>query len=246
MLNGGVDFSDGFGGYWFTIVLFQMYLIYLLFSLISRILHHDIVLPSLAVLSAIFVGILVLGSRDSRMWNFFCWENLTKYMQFFTAGLICSKYRNLFFKVLSNNIFIMAMVTGWTVCMLLWYNDSFKAALPFAYSVVHDIAVRYFALFTVVIMFFSSQDKFSGDTVHSRMLRFIGRRTLDIYMIHYFFLPDLSGLSGWLSRGNMIVPQLAISISVSVVIVALCLLISSILRKSDILESWLFGVKRRI
>lgn len=222
-----------------------MYIIYLLFSLISRIIHLEIVIPSLIVLSAAFVGILVVSNREGWMWNFFCWENLTKYMQFFTVGLICSKYRDRFFKMLSDNVFIMAMVLGWVISMLLWYNVSFKNGLPFLYSIIHDIAVRYFALFTVVIMFFSNRELFSQDSTPCRILRFIGQRTLDIYMIHYFLIPDLSWMSEWLANGNMVIPQIIISVVLTAAIVAVCLLLSSIIRKSSILDAWLFGVKRK-
>lgn len=245
-VTGGMDFSTGFGGYWFTIVLFQMYIIYLLFSLAGRFFRRDIVIPSLVIISIVFVGVLVLYSRDAWIWNFLCWENLTKYMQYFTLGLICARYRERFFSILSNNVFIMTMVVGWILCMLLWYSNTFKSGMPFLYSIVHDTIVRYCALLTVIVMFFSNKDRFSQNTALSRTLGLIGRRTLDIYMIHYFLLPDLSVLTDWLTTGNMVIPQLIVSAFVTAVIVAVCLLISSILRKSEIMEAWLFGVKRKI
>ena len=181
VISGAVNFDNGFGGYWFTIVLFQMYILYLLFSLISRILHINITIPLLAILSVVFIGILVVYNRSGWLWNFLCWENLTKYLQFFTIGIICSKYRNQFFGMLGNNVFIMAMVVGWIVCMLLWYNTGFKTGQPFLYSIIHDVAVRYFALFTVIIMFYSNKDRFAQDSGLSNTLKFIGQRTLDIY-----------------------------------------------------------------
>lgn len=98
---------------------------------------------------------------------------------------------------------------------------------------------------TVVIMFFGSAPKFSDESRMSRLLRYVGRRTLDIYMIHYFLIPDLSFLKPWINSGNMIVIQLFIGIAVTVMIVALSLLVSSILRKNRYMESWLFGVKNR-
>lgn len=240
---GGVDLSDGFGGYWFTIVLFQMYILYLILSVISRLIHADVVIPSLIVISAAFVAILVASERDTWIWNFLCWENLTKYMQFFTLGLICSKYKNKFYGFLENNIAVTLMVVGWVVCMILWYNPDFKESYTLAYSFVHDIAVRYFGLMTVIMMFFGSRKFYAGDSKCSRSLRFIGQRTLDIYMIHYFLVPDLSVLTPWLQSGNTVIFQLAIGLGVSIAVTAACLLVSSILRKSATLEMWLFGVK---
>ncbi len=242
---GGVNFYNGFGGYWFTIVLFQMYLIYLSLSLISRIIHRDIVIPCLLIISTLGIVTLAVYDRSSWIWNFLCLENLAKYMQFFSAGIIFSKYRERLFRVLGNNLFITIMVIGWIVCMLLWYNVDFQNARPLLYSFIHDIAVRYFALMTVVVMFFSSRDTFVKNTQYSRVLQFIGQRTLDIYMIHYFLIPELSFMSGWMQNGNMIVLQMVTGLIISLVIIAICLLISSILRKSKYLESLLFGVKQR-
>lgn len=99
---------------------------------------------------------------------------------------------------------------------------------------------------TVVVAFYSNADKFDNNSRGSRLLQFIGRRTLDIYMIHYFFIPNLKFMQPWLTEGNMIVPQLIIAAFVTVVIVSICLLISGMLRRSTTLESWLFGVKKRI
>lgn len=222
-----------------------MYVIYLALSILSKRLGHDISIPVLILLSILGIGILAVNRGDSWLWNLLCWENLTKYMQFFTLGIICSKYRERFFSLLSRNKFITFMTVGWIVCMLLWYNDAFKNFSSLAYSVVHDILVRYFALMTVVIFFFSRRDTFSGSTRGGRLLQLVGQRTLDIYMIHYFLLPDLNCISGWIGGESMLVIQLSISMTVAGIIVAVCLLVSSFLRQSHTLAAWLFGVKKR-
>jgi len=246
VISGGVNLEHGFGGYWFTIVLFQMYICYLCFSLISRILRLNIVIPCLIVLSVIGIAALVVYSRDSHLWEFLCWENLCKYMQFFTLGIISARYRNKAFKLFGNNKFVVCVTIGWIVCMMLWYNIGVQQSYPILYSFVHDIAVRYFALMTVISFFYGYREHFSNLTRSNGALRFIGRRTLDIYMIHYFFIPDLSILGSWLQTGNRIIIQIIIASILTVAIVSMCLLISLMLRKSKILESWLFGVKPNV
>lgn len=241
---GKVNILHGFDGYWFTIVLFQMYLIYLVLSLVSHKIRFNIVITSLISLS--FLGVIVLAfyGRSSWIWNFLCWENLCKYMQFFTLGIICSKYRDHLFKLLDNSMFILIVTLGWIVCMLIWYNNDAQSLFPITYSFIHDILVRYLALMTIVSIFYSSRIVLSDDSKGIGLLRFIGRRTLDIYMIHYFFLPDLNMLSPWLQSNNTIIFQIIIASILTTAIVAMCLLVSAVLRHSKILESWLFGVKR--
>lgn len=211
----------------------------------SRLIRIDIVIPALIVLSLLGIFALVIYTRDSWLWEFLCWENLTKYLQFFTLGIITSKYHNQFFKLLENNTFITIMIVGWIICMILWYNIAFKQSLPFLYSFIHDIAVRYFALMSVVVTFYSNRERLAGVSNWNKTLRFIGQRTLDIYMLHYFFIPNLGFLNTWMQHGNMIAVQVIIGAGLTLVITSLCLVISSILRKSVFLESWLFGVKRR-
>ena len=241
--GGGISLCYGFGGYWFTIVLFQMYLCYLLLSILSKLLKLEIVIPALIILSVVCVGIIAFYRGDSWLWTFLCWENLTKYIQFFTLGIICSKYRESFFKLLSNNRFITIVTVGWVVCMLLWYDNGFKLNCPLAYSVVHDIIVRYFALLTVVSAFFGYSARLSSDMKWCSCLRFIGQRTLDIYMIHYFFMPDLTFLPDFLKQSNIFVVQLFTSSFITSLILGISLLVSMLLRRSRTLECWLFGVK---
>lgn len=123
MLQGGGNWlNTGFGGYWFTIVLFQMWSIYLGLSIASQLIKHDITIPILVVLSIVCVGIVAVKPAETWLWNFLCWENFTKYLQFFTLGIVCSKYRDRFFDILSRNWFITFVTIGWIACMMLWYN----------------------------------------------------------------------------------------------------------------------------
>jgi len=53
-------------------------------------------------------------------------------------------------------------------------------------------------------------------------------------------------MSPFLSAGNMVIIQLLLAGIVTALITVVSLLISSILRRSSVLESFLFGVKHRI
>ena len=74
-------------------------------------------------------------------------------------------------------------------------------------------------------------------------MSFVGSRTLDIYYLHYFFIPNLSFMKGFLSSGpgNSIIGMLTIGLTISALVIGLCMLISGILRSSPVLAAWLFG-----
>lgn len=103
--------------------------------------------------------------------------------------------------------------------------------------------MRYAGLMVVVSFFFYKKEFFNENNMTSRLLKYIGQRTLDIYMLHYFLLPDLEFLKPYLITGNTVVVQTFFGIAISMAIISLCLLISNVLRSSNFLASWLFGVK---
>ena len=77
----------------------------------------------------------------------------------------------------------------------------------------------------------------------SRPLQYVGTRTLDIYLLHYFFVPNLHGLAPLL-EGNVLL-QVVTPLVLAMCIVALCMVVSEIIRSSDFLAYYLLGVKKK-
>jgi len=77
-----------------------------------------------------------------------------------------------------------------------------------------------------------------------RCLQYVGTRTLDIYLLHFFFLPESMLLYNrqLLVYGNKAL-EAAVVLGESLVVLALCLLASYIIRLSPFLAHYLFGVK---
>jgi hypothetical protein len=79
----------------------------------------------------------------------------------------------------------------------------------------------------------------------STVLRFIGTRTLDIYLLHYVFLPRfLMSYSGQLKAYDSQVVEFFFILVVSLCVLSLSLLSSYLIRLSPFLAHYLFGVKR--
>lgn len=239
----GLTFDGNFGGYWFTIVLFQMYVIYLSLSLFARLIKKNIV-PICMIILSLF-GIILIASHfnGGALWELLSWLDFCKYLQFFTLGIIVSQYRSDFFKLLSKDWLITTTIILWVICLVLWYNDTFKEHFSIAYSVVHDIIIRYVSLLTIISIFYRNSEYFSRDSKDSRILRFIGQRTLDIYMIHFFFLPELTPFLGWIKSNDLLIIQMLLSFTLTLVITFASLFVSMAIRESKILSQWLFGVK---
>ena len=72
----------------------------------------------------------------------------------------------------------------------------------------------------------------------------VGRRTLDIYRLHFFLISDISCIYPDALKGNIIY-ELVITTAFSAVIIAVCLGISGFLRNSKLLGYLLFGAKHK-
>lgn len=243
--------DKGFSWFWFTIVLFQMYIVYLVLALTERLLKTKrIVTPGLIILSAISFLVFVKSTGiNNRMWNVLSWYYVVEYFQFFAFGILCRKYYPYFVKLLESDAFRTTAIVTYVIslCLLYSYGGIFAFWDKAVYNIFEMLIVRYSGLCTVFIMFYNSKEFFSNDkNKPSRWLTFVGRRTLDIYMLHVFLLPNLLFLKPILSGTGMTLSLITIGIVASVINITVCLFISNILRSSTTLSVILFGEKRRL
>ena len=231
-------FEVGKFGYWFTFVLLVYYVIYATVRFLCRKWWADIllVLVGLCLYIVVWPGyrnyvpisgdILSLLSVDR--WHHFI---------FFVLGTLTKKHFKKVEKLLDGGWFIL-------VCVLFYFlANAFSRALPVPGGVVLP-----FLSFTGIVIVFSffrnKQAVFSKERRLGRVMQYVGRRTLDIYLIHYFFLPvNLTFVTVFKDHPMPIIELTASSI-LAIIIIAACLLISNVIRLSPFLAHWLFGVKR--
>jgi fucose 4-O-acetylase-like acetyltransferase len=78
----------------------------------------------------------------------------------------------------------------------------------------------------------------------SKPLQYVGTRTLDIYLLHFFFLPRfLMPYADQLKAYDSHALEFLVIMGVSLIVLALTLLASYIIRLSPFLGHYLFGVK---
>lgn len=107
-------------------------------------------------------------------------------------------------------------------------------------SLPHTLAM--FLLLSMVFMFFRYYHDFFEQTRFGSVLQFIGRRTLDIYLLHYFFLPKLPMVGEFfkVNRSNFILETTA-SFTLAFLVIGFCIVTSQLLRVSPFLKKYLFG-----
>lgn len=223
----------GLSGYWFTVALFDFFLVYTLCNLlIKKQIISNILLLICAVVAYIFAydplryrGFPILNDFIIHPFGFFI---------FFLLGIISKKHFDKV-KLIFNNNLIMAiaiptMLIG-AIFFIKGYIDNF--AVKLILSILGLFSVFYF---------FMKNDNYMDNSRIGKGLQFIGRRTLDIYLLHYFFIKDSMS---WIKEWGIDSPTITfvISIFTSLIIIGICLLISNFLRTNPLLGKILFGAK---
>lgn len=235
--------QSGFAEYWFTIVLFEFLFIYYTISLICCLTNKLIQDIGLIIISIIGIMVLAINRGEGYFWDILCLENFCKYFQFFTLGILCKKYNTKFISLINYDKFRATAIIIFIISLVIYFNDYIKVHHIYVYKAVRDIIIRYSALFIIFTFFYHNRSFFDSNNRIKKTLLYIGKRTLDIYLLHYFFIPDLTILKPYIEPTNMMVIQLAISLTISSLIIGFSLFISNIIRTSNFLGHYLFGAK---
>lgn len=230
--------QNGWGGYWFTVVLFEFFLIYYTICYFTK--QSDIWLILVSILGIVS---LVLFRNDSVWWNMLCMENVCKYFQFFAFGVLAKKHNGRFMGIIRNDIVRACFIIGFIVCIMLVSCTSVCDTF-WGKSLIRDILIRYTGLIVVFSFFMSKEELFKSEGKFkwiSQSMQYVGRHTLDIYLLHYFFLPTLPVLAGVVRGGAVI--ELSVTLIISIIIIMITLLVSEVIRSSDFLAHYLFGAK---
>lgn len=217
-----------FGGYWFLPALFYC----MVFGLFQR---------CLAVrwggkTKELIFFILVWGIA-SLVWKAKLpvpyWLAALKMFPYFMAGHYFAQYR-----LLSNGCLKMQWVQ--TAAILLYI-------LAMAVSIKTNIHfVNLTGIFAIVILLnlFATHSE-----VLPKWLSVVGKYSLEIYVLHWFFLPRMHDWGKYLLgqtsfNENLILTAMVCSI-VSVFMIAFCMIVAKIVKQSSILDYLCFGVKKK-
>lgn len=243
-----LPFSDlwerGFGFFWFTIALFQMWLIYVGLTLLSRKTGKnfiDIPLLILILCSAIF------GMTQFKFtaWKMLSWHQLILNFQFFAVGLLARRHSVGFQRLIDRDWFRTVTVILFFLGCIMFHRHNYHYPDTLGIYLLQEVIHRFAGLFTVLVLFRVCADYFSGNAAPARFLKYTGKRTLDVYMLHIFFVPNLTKYAMFFAPHSMAIVKLIVGLFIAIAVVSLCLLISRVIRTSRFLEVWLFGVREK-
>lgn len=229
----------GFGGYWFTLSLFQMYVVYLAFSLVLK-KYGNTAYFAAAVLLYVSVGKNIAAPPVE---GYLFVNNTVTYMPYFALGILARNYREQFTSLIRHQFFATAAIVLFTVGLLLIYDRGLLEASRWAYLLNRNVVVRVAGLASVFILFHSLRYRLDGESLLARALRYTGRHTLEIYYLHYLLVPKLGELSPFLRTEGKTIVIIILLGTVTVAVTAVALLLGRWLRCSIPLARILFGEK---
>lgn len=232
-------------GYWFCIVLFCFFFVFYITEMalqrmrirqsLGAILHLSLSTLFLFFTSNAFTKILL----DYNIPNLLCLQQWKFYI-FFWLGSIGSLYKDKFLHSLQDSRFIGFSV--FCYILLLIIPNKTTILVDFWSYMAYFIIIGILGII-ISFAFFIKYDSTIQQNILGRSLILIGSRTLDIYILHYFFMPrDLSALRVFLGDSNPTL-ELFSSLTITVMVVILCLLVSNVIRLSPVLSRLILGTK---
>ena len=242
------------GGYWFTFTLFEFFLIYMLSIRYcgrwSRLLalavsigsfcfgsyqnHLRLMAPDHSLLSS-FLD--MAGFMGIRVWQYYL---------FFYIGTLVRRYFDAFIKMINKPwVFVLLIVAFFAIASTDHPVSAVLEYMRFNLGGISGMLMVFTAFRFLYSPILHHPSPFST-ILHqaSSFLKFVGTRTLDIYLLHYFFLPRfLLAYSPQFHAHNSALQFLAI-MSIALIVLLLSLLVSYIIRLSPFLGHYLFGAKQ--
>lgn len=163
--------------------------------------------------------------------------NLCVYSQFFFFGVLSRLYNHVLSKLLDRRQTIGLLTLSYIIICTLQSVYFDTGILSKLFNVVIS---RYVLLALTIVCFFQSRRFLNSDKTIVRCIRLIGRRTLDIYFLHYFFIPDIKWMTNIFGYNEFII-QIPVLAAIAIILIAFCLITSYLLRKSSIVTNIFFG-----
>lgn len=231
-------------GYWYLLVLFELYILYYICNIIIKFIDRQICNPVLKNSGIIFtfiagyfavrLGVRFLPSNFLSITSYF---QILEYYPFFFIGVVIKQFDLLKYLKEKAGVIMTLLLISTPVFYWLWNIGSEKGAL--AWWILFLLRVLFIlALLITAHIYFNRPDRYVG-----RIFNTIGRHTLSIYMIQYYFFStiDFHDLYGLLDQSGNQLAIVILSFVTSVLLCYLCIIGERIIQTSPLLNAILLG-----
>ena len=235
-------------GYWFPIALLEIYLFCIFIKRITphkyflcSLLGTALMMYALRVFFKIHEGLEIFG-------NITCISLTATYFLFFVLGLIASHYKVDFAQKASQLRTISCSILVFILVFYYQFKIRDIEGQPFGHKILTEIMesiCSITAILAIYGIFCKYQDYLSRSSYIGKILVYIGQFTMDIYLLHYFFLPNIPKVGLFIISSSNVILELVGVIILSTGVIFCCLLTSKLLRKSHTLAYLLLGASKK-
>lgn len=248
----GVGFENYFSnasklGYWFPISLFEMFCIYYCCEWIRDRTSNNKRDILILVLVSLFLYGMKLPFKTIPFWNTI--GNYTSlhytlgYFQFFAAGILFRRYIHIIAETFQSHAFMTVTICLLFCCFILQifanqHLDSTSIEGQICITIVETV-IAYPAVYVLYAIFYMHLK----NAIITNLLQYIGKRTMDIYLLHYFLLPTLPMVGYFLRTYHNVVIELLLGFILSVIICLISIGLGKVIRLSPMMSKYLLGVR---
>lgn len=234
------------GEYWFTIQLFFFFIFYLFASfLINKMggVKEDLalVLVALFFFAISYSHVQIERTQfGAEMFHHLGMKNW-RYFIFFIVGVLIRKHFDEFVKFTDHRYWLAVFILGFFGMVFYADHISFSWWKPLNMLIYGILSI------IVIFTFFRKyQSAFQSSTKLGYVMQYIGKRTMDIYMIHYFLLPRHLDVLGHVFNIH-VNPSMEFFITtvISLSVILLSVILGNVIRLSPFLALFLLGDKTK-
>lgn len=243
----GLYFNEYKNGYWFTLCLFEIIMCYSVAVLAMR--RTKSIWGEIAMTVVIWALIVVfsLGIVPSEIRELLGLELVFSFFPAFMYGVIARKHRTEFNQLTSRQSVYTLSLTALIILMYVsMYNweFSFMSIKPVALCVpgLLHISLVVVAIGVVRPWVEKRYENGGGPSLAIRLWEYLGKESLAIYLLHYFFLFPMTSLQQPLKEMSLgFIPTFALSVLSTVLIISVTMMVSYIIQKSPLFGLLLTG-----
>lgn len=216
-------------GYWYLMSLSVFYLSIQVFRFIpSKRWFSDV-----AVAITTWLVFYFLWKYTAQKNDLFCILDCANYYPFFILGVFATKYHLIEYLRQHNIIYSLALI-GYFVFMLT------PVEIHSLDSFIRHIATPLCAVIVVTALF---EARHGRSSMIERGLEFVGRHTLDVYVIHYFILSaiNLSVVDRWMTLSGNHFFSIILSSLIALLVLACSIGIGMMLHRSTLIDMVVYG-----
>lgn len=227
-------------GYWFTITMFEILLVYyVIYNITNK--RRNVFFFTLWIVAIVLYMVklpLKVYPLAEAVGNYLCLHQTCNFFVFFVIGVTASMFLNKFHTIISKKVFPTIIVALFIVSSYLQFSILSRywesSVMWMVIETIGESLIGVTGTIMLYMVFYKYKEFFCETNCIGKGLIFVGVNTLPIYLLHYFFLSKLPSAGEILTQCPNVILELIVVLPITVIIIITSLLTNSVLSVSSV------------